>query len=173
VNNPYQDERLAGLLWRAARASTRYYQAQLAELDLTTRQAAAILALVESPGVTLGALADSLRADQATASAVVDRLLAAELVKRDTDPVDRRRAQLYPTDKALRIAEDVDGARRRTESMIEEALGQSTARKLKKVLSALSEQLEREAPATHWRPGPDLDHPPRRRGRRRFLETNA
>jgi len=145
VNNSYQDERLAALLWRAARASTRYYQAHLAELDLTTRQAAAILALVEAPGVTLGALADSLRADQATASAVVDRLLAADLVKRETDPADRRRARLHPTDKALQIAERLDVARRGTEAMIEEALGQATARKLKKVLARLSEQLEREA----------------------------
>lgn len=145
VNNSSVDERLAALLWRAARASTRYYQAQLAELDLTTRQAAAVLALVEAPGVTLGSLAEALRADQATASAVVDRLLAAELVKRETDPADRRRAKLYPTDRALQIAERLAGARHRTEEMIAEALGANTARKLKKVLAVLSEQLEREA----------------------------
>ncbi|HXH20970.1 MAG TPA: MarR family transcriptional regulator [Dehalococcoidia bacterium] len=144
ADNVNQDERLAALLWRAARASTRYYQAQLAELDLTTRQAAAILALVEAPGVTLGALAEALRADQATASAVVDRLLAADLVKRETDPVDRRRARLYPTDRALQIAERLDGARRRTEVMLEEILGPATARKLRKVLHRLSEELERE-----------------------------
>lgn len=145
MNNPSSDERLAALLWRAARASTRYYQAHLAELDLTTRQAAAVLALVDTPGVTLGRLADSLRADQATASAVVDRLLAADLVKRETDPADRRRARLYPTQKALQIAERLAEARRRTEEMIEEALGPATARKVKKVLTHLSEQLEREA----------------------------
>lgn len=143
MNNPSADERLAALLWRAARASTRYYQAQLTELDLTTRQAAAILALVEVPGVTLGSLAEALRADQATASSVVDRLLAAELVSRETDPADRRRARLYPTGKALRIAERLEGARRRTEAMLEEILGAPTAKKLRKVLGRLSEELER------------------------------
>ncbi len=143
MNNPSADERLAALLWRAARASTRYYQAQLTELDLTTRQAAAILALVEAPGVTLGSLAEALRADQATASSVVDRLLAAELVSRETDPADRRRARLYPTGKALRIAERLEGARRRTEAMLEEILGAPTAKKLRKVLGRLSEELER------------------------------
>ncbi len=145
MNNPSSQERLAALLWRAARASTRYYQAQLTEWDLTTRQASAILALVEAPGVTLGSLAEALRADQATASSVVDRLLAAELVKRETDPADRRRARLYPTDKALRIAENVARARHRTEEMLEAALGATTAHKLKKVLTELSERLEREA----------------------------
>jgi DNA-binding MarR family transcriptional regulator len=143
ADNPNQDERLVALLWRAARASTRYYQAQLAELELTTRQAAALLSLVETPGVTLGTLAESLRADQATASAVVDRLLAADLVKRETDPADRRRARLYPTNKALQIAERLDDARRRTEVMLEDILGPQMARKLRKVLERLSEELEK------------------------------
>jgi DNA-binding MarR family transcriptional regulator len=103
---------------------------------------------VERPGVTLGTLAESLRSDQPTASAVVDRLLAADLVRRETDPDDRRRARLYATDKALRIAERVAEARRRTDQMIEAALGPSTSRKLTKVLLELSEKLEREALAT-------------------------
>lgn len=145
MNDTTSEERLVALLWRAARASTRFYQSRLAELDLTPRQAAAILALVDNPGVTLGALAETLRADQPTASAVVDRLLAADLVRRETDPADRRRARLYPTDRALRIAEKLESARRETELLIERALGPATARKLKKVLHALSEQLEREA----------------------------
>jgi DNA-binding MarR family transcriptional regulator len=143
VDNTSQDQRLTALLWRAARASTRYYQAQLAELDLTTRQAAALLSLVETPGVTLGTLAESLRADPPTASAVVDRLLAADLVKRETDPADRRRARLYPTDKAMQIAERLDDARRRTEVMLEDILGPQMARKLRKVLERLSDELER------------------------------
>ena len=122
-DNTGDGERLSALLWRAARASTRFYQAQLTDFDLTPRQATAILSLVETPGVTLGTLAEALRADQATASAVVDRLLAAELVKRETDPADRRRARLYATEKALMIAEQVAEARRRTDDMIEDVLG--------------------------------------------------
>jgi DNA-binding MarR family transcriptional regulator len=136
---------LTALLWRAARASTRFYQSQLTDFDITPRQATAILALVDNPGVTLGALADALRSDQATASAVVDRLLAAELVKRETDPADRRRARLYATDKAMRIAERVAEARRRTDEMLEATLGAQTAQKLKRVLTRMSEQLERAA----------------------------
>lgn len=135
---------MTALLWRAARASRRLYQSRLGELELTTRQAAALLSLVENPGVTLGGLAEGLRSDQPTASAVVDRLLAAELVTRETDPEDRRRAKLYPTDKALQIAERIADARRETEEVIERILGERTARKLHKVLLQLSEAMERE-----------------------------
>lgn len=138
-------ERLTALLWRAARAATRLYQSRLGELELTTRQAAALLALVENPGVTLGALAETLRSDQPTASAVVDRLLAADLVKRETDPDDRRRARLYPTDRALQMAERIAEARRETEATIERVLGERTARKLHKALPVLCERLEQEA----------------------------
>lgn len=138
-------ERLTSLLWRAARAATRLYQSRLGELELTTRQAAALLALVENPGVTLGALAETLRSDQPTASAVVDRLLAADLVKRETDPDDRRRARLYPTDRALQMAERIAEARRETEATIERVLGEHTARKLHKALPVLCERLEQEA----------------------------
>lgn len=145
VDEPSREERLSALLWRAARASTRFYQSLLTDVDVTPRQASAMLALVDTPGVTLGALAEALRADQATASAVVDRLLAAGLVKRETDPADRRRARLYPTEKAMRIAAQVAEARRRTDELIEAVLGPQNARKLKKVLVLLSEQLEREA----------------------------
>jgi DNA-binding MarR family transcriptional regulator len=145
MTNSHEDQRLAALLWRAARASTRFYRAQLSELDLRPRQAAAILALVETPGVTLTRLSEAIHADQATASAVVDRLLVAELVKRETDPADRRRARLYPTEKALMIAERLADARHRTEQMIEEALGAADSRKLRRVLVELSRRLEDEA----------------------------
>jgi DNA-binding MarR family transcriptional regulator len=144
-DSPADGERLSALLWRAARASTRFYQAQLTEFDLTPRQATAILSLIETPGVTLGTLAEALRADQATASAVVDRLLAAELVRRETDPADRRRARLYATKKALLIAEQVAEARRRTDDLIEDVLGRQASKELKKVLTRLSERLEQNA----------------------------
>jgi DNA-binding MarR family transcriptional regulator len=144
VDEPTQ-QRLSSLIWRAARASSRLYRSRLAELDLTNRQAAAILALVEKPAITLGSLADALGADQATTSAVVDRLLGADLVRRETDPADRRRAKLYPTDRALQLAERLESARRATEVLIEEALSAHGTLRLRKLLLQLSNQLERQA----------------------------
>jgi DNA-binding MarR family transcriptional regulator len=173
VSNSKPPERLTSLLWRAARASTRLYQSRLGELGLTTRQAAALLSLVEKPGVALGSLADELRSDQPTASAVVDRLIAADLVRRETDPVDRRRARLYPTDKALQIAENLADARRRTEALLEDILGEANARKLARVLLRLSEQMELEAlaanPAQAGLAGSGGDPGLRGRGRRHGL----
>lgn len=111
-------------------------------MELTHRQAAAILALVEKPGATLSSLAETLGADQATASALVDRLLAGGLVSRETDPADRRRAMLHPTEKALHLAEGLAGARRASEDRIRAVLGAANSDKLAGLLSRLIDGLE-------------------------------
>ena len=128
---------LSRLLWRASRSATRVNRSRVKELDLTPRQAAAILALVEHPGATLTSLAAALHADQATASALVDRLLAADLVRRETDPVDRRRAMLQPTEKALRLAHGLAEARSASEQRIRAVLGSAGSDRLADLLSRL------------------------------------
>ena len=129
------------LLRRAARSANRVYRSRLAELDLTHRQAAALLELVEAPGMSLGALAETLGADQPTASALVDRLLAAGLVQRETDPTDRRRARLHPAGAAWAIAEKVAAARRESEDLIRRALGPEDSDELARILSRLTAAL--------------------------------
>ena len=125
------------LLRRAARSANRIYRSRVAELELTYRQAGAILALVETPGMSLGSLAEALGADQPTASALVDRLLAADFVRRETDPSDRRRARLEPTEGAMRLAEGLAAARRESEELIQRALSPEETEDLVRILSRL------------------------------------
>ena len=132
---------LGRLLRRAARAATKVYRRGVREMGLTTRQAAAILALVEAPGKSLSDLAETLGADQATASALVDRLLAASLVKRETDPDDRRRASLLPTEQALELATSLARSRFASEQQIRAVLGEDSET-LAHILSRLIDGLE-------------------------------
>jgi DNA-binding MarR family transcriptional regulator len=133
---------LGRLLRRASRAATKVYRSRVKELELTHRQAAAVLALVEQPGATLSNLADAVGADQATASALIDRLLAADLVRRETNPADRRRAMLYPTEKALQLAQALAGARLASEDRIRAVLGNAGSDRLAKLLVRLVNGLE-------------------------------
>ena len=144
-SSPSPPDRLSGLLWRAARASSRLYRSRLAEMDLTSRQGTALLALEETPGQSLGALAEALGADQATTSALIDSLLAADLVRRETDPLDRRRARLFPTAKALQMAEKLEAARRANEDLLEETLEPKDAERLRRLLLRVVQDLERQA----------------------------
>ena len=128
---------LARLLGRASRAATRVYRERAQDLGLAPRQAAALLAIVEQPGQTLSSLADQLNADQPTASAIVDRLLSAELVRRETDPIDRRRAMLLPTEKALKLAKGLRLARHASEDQVRSFLGPEDSAELIRLLSRL------------------------------------
>jgi DNA-binding MarR family transcriptional regulator len=145
VDSSTRSVEFSRLLWRATRSATRVYRQRVAELELTERQASAILTFVRTPGITLGKLADTLGADQATASALVDRLLAAQLVRRETHAEDRRRASLHPTDKALRLAKGLEAARQDAEAQIWGALGQADAEQLIRILSRLIESLGQPA----------------------------
>lgn len=136
---------LGRLLRRAARAANQVYRRRVMELQLTPRQAAAILALVESPGLTLSALADALGADQATASGLVDRLVAAGLTQRQTDLADRRRVMLLPTEKAQQLAEGLISARHAAEDRIRAVLGPRRAAELARLLELLVEGLRHQA----------------------------
>lgn len=146
-NHSQPDAELSRLLRRAARSAAQVYRSRVSELDLTARQAAAILALVEEPGATLSRLAETLGADQATASALVDRLLAADLVTRETDPSDRRRAMLHPTAKALSLAKAIAEARQVVEESIRNVLGAGDSAQLADLLTRLADGLERRREA--------------------------
>src|SRR5688500_378799 len=82
------------LISRAARTTTRYFGDRASEVDLSIVQAQALLVLTEQPGLNLGLLARALSKDQASTSIVIDRMMTLGLVRRETDPDDRRRALL-------------------------------------------------------------------------------
>jgi DNA-binding MarR family transcriptional regulator len=131
------------LLWKAGRTVSRHYRARVAQMDLTAGQSTALLFLAESPGATLGGLAQGLGTDLATTSTMVDRLMSADLVRRETDRADRRRALLYPTEKALALTGQLETARRETAVYLRDLLGEERARVLADLLQQLIAQVEK------------------------------
>ena len=125
---------------------TRVYRGRVAEMELTERQASAILTVVKTPAITLGQLAETMGADQATVSALIDRLLAADLIRRETHADDRRRASLQPTEKALRLAEGLASARRDSEDLIWATLGKEDCEQLVRILRRLIDSLSESKP---------------------------
>lgn len=128
---------LRALLRAASRVASRHHRAQLAQFELTASQATALLFLNERQGSTLRELADALSADLAMASALVDRLMSMELIRRETDPVDRRRARLLLSEKATSLLAPLAAATRETNEMLVQALGESKAAELASLLRVL------------------------------------
>ena len=141
-----EHEDLRSLLRQASRLAGRHYRARLAQYELSASQASALLFLNERLGSTLRELAEALSADLATASALVDRLMSQELIRRETDPADRRRARLLLTEKAQGLLAPVTEATREANAMLTQALGAGRAAELATILRELLQGLA-EGPA--------------------------
>jgi DNA-binding MarR family transcriptional regulator len=130
------------LFSRAHRSTTRYFQDRAAEQDLSIVQAQALMVVDSHPGINVGTLAASLSKDQASTSIVVDKLMGLGLLTRETDPGDRRRAQLYLTPQAKPIVQHIESARDDINRLVFDALGRERALALEALLGDLLEAIE-------------------------------
>lgn len=102
-------------LSRAMRKVQRYYESNLASLEITPVQFYVLSALWEMNGVKFKELAQKLSMDGATLTGILDRLERQGFVKRESDPQDRRSLLVFLAEKALRhraefnrLAENLD-----------------------------------------------------------------
>jgi DNA-binding MarR family transcriptional regulator len=127
-----QDARL--LLSRAARTATRYFQERAAEVELSVVQGQALMELDTHPGITVGALSAALSKDQASTSILIDKMMTLGLVRRETDPADRRRARLYASKQAEPIVRHLEQARDDINRLVLDALGRERSGALMSLL---------------------------------------
>jgi DNA-binding MarR family transcriptional regulator len=142
-----QDFRL--LLSRASRTTSRYFSDRAAELDLSVVQAQALIALDADPGMNVGALAAALSKDQASTSILIDKLMTLGLVLRETDPSDRRRANIYVTAQAKPLVSQLETARDDINRLIIDALGRDDSRSLEGLLQQLLDAIEGSEAGRH------------------------
>jgi len=122
------------LISRAARTTTRYFGDRASEVDLSIVQAQALLVLTEQPGLNLGLLARALSKDQASTSIVIDRMMTLGLVRRETDPDDRRRALLYTTTQAQPLVDHMQRVRDDINRLVLDAIGVEKSEALENLL---------------------------------------
>ncbi len=130
------------VLSRSARTVTRYFGDRAAEMDLSIAQAQALLILDANPGMNLGSLARSLSKDQASTSIMIDKMMTLGLVRRDTDPDDRRRALLYIAAQAESHVERLKCVRQDINRLVIDALGPERSQTLETLLEQLLDAIE-------------------------------
>lgn len=87
-------------LSRAMRKVQRYYEMNLAPLEITTAQFYVLGSLWEREGIKFKELASKLSMDGATLTGILDRLEQQRFVKREDDPEDRRSVLIFLGEKA-------------------------------------------------------------------------
>ncbi|MCW2669002.1 MAG: MarR family transcriptional regulator [Frankiales bacterium] len=122
------DDALRPVLLLAARASAKATQ------RVSTSQLQALLVLQERGPMNLTSLAQELGAIPSSATRLCDRLVAADLITRETGAADRREVFLQLTTSGRRIVRQVRELRREG---LREALEHSTSRERRELLSGL------------------------------------
>ena len=108
-------EKLSDILFynidKAIRSYRAYAQKQLKAngYNITIDQWLVIKAILENPGVSQQELAGMVFKDTASVTRIIELLVKAGYMTRDTDPEDRRRTILKVNEKGIEIIEDVQG----------------------------------------------------------------
>ncbi|HWA41901.1 MAG TPA: MarR family transcriptional regulator [Hypericibacter adhaerens] len=104
----YNPERSFGfLLYDAARLLRRDFDRRARSLGLTRAQWSVLAHLKRNEGLRQAAVADTLELEPITLVRLLDRLEAAGWVERRPDPTDRRARQLFLTEKARPVLDQL------------------------------------------------------------------
>lgn len=100
------------LIRRAHQASIALFTQEMAAFDVTAVQFAILQTLLDSPGADQITVAQRVALDAATSGSVIGRLEARGWLRREADPVDKRRKLLWLTaagrKAALRMKKPVE-----------------------------------------------------------------
>ncbi len=133
------DNQLCFALYAATHAITRSYRGKLGELGLTYPQYLVLLALMERPMMTSGALARALKLDAGTLTPLLKRLAAAGLVARERRAQDERVVEITLTQAGRALHDDL--LRTREQVICRTALSGGELSTLRGALQALTESL--------------------------------
>ena len=125
------------LIRRAHQLSVAIFAEQTAAFDITAVQFAMLNALIEEPGTDQITLAGKVAFDAATSGAVIARLEAKGLLRRDADPKDKRRKLLTATEEGEKIVVAMKAAVADVQVDIMQPLTKLEARQLTTLLAKL------------------------------------
>ena len=98
------------LIRRAQQIAVAEFARETAEHEVTPVQFAFMNAMMETPGVDQITLANRVAFDAATSGSVIGRLEAKGWVRREADPLDRRRKLLFITPEGARAVQAMTSA---------------------------------------------------------------
>lgn len=129
------------VLWAVAHGLESASKRMHAELGITGPQRLVLRIIGHHDRISAGALAEIMHIHPSSLTGMLQRLEQAELIRRESDPFDRRRALLELTRRGMRLNDQREGT---IEAMIDDALGQLSQERIataKAVLGAIARAL--------------------------------
>lgn len=130
------------LLWAVTHGLESASKRMHAELGVTGPQRLVLRIVGHHGRISAGALAEVLHIHPSSLTGMLQRLEQAELIRRESDPFDRRRALLALTRRGMRLNDERSGT---VEESVESALSKMSKERLagaKAVLKAIAASLE-------------------------------
>ena len=128
-----------------ARLTRRDFDARARDIGVTRPQWQMLVMLRRCEGINQGRMADLLEVEPITLCRMVDRLQEAELVERRPDPADRRAWQLYLTDKARALQEQLLPLGEQTSSSALEGISEAEQDIMINILERMRQNLSRKS----------------------------
>ncbi len=133
------DRRLFLLTEIAARRLNRAADLRLkTEAGVSAAQAAVMFLLLRRGERRMGAISEVLSLNPPAVTGLVDRMVKARLVKKKTDPADRRSAVVALTDSGRDAAERADAILKDMNAALEDTLGEDAADALHDALTHIA-----------------------------------
>ena len=137
------DEQLCFALYAATNAITRNYRSLLGDFGLTYPQYLVVLTLMETPSMTSGDLARTLKLDAGTLTPMLKRLAAAGLIVRTRRRNDERVIDNCLTDAGLALRDNM--IRAQVSVRTRTGLSEEMLASLRTTLHGLTETLSHDA----------------------------
>ncbi len=131
------DRSALALITAVERRLTAAVAADLEQQGVTVDQWRVLNGLSDREGRSMSELASLAVLPAPTLTKVVDRLVAANLVHRRSDPYDRRRVLVLLTPRGRAVRSRLDQLVQRHEASLEEVLGRSGLARLTELLTTL------------------------------------
>jgi DNA-binding MarR family transcriptional regulator len=135
-------ERCENSFYRVA-ALTKAHDSEWLALDIGMGQLKAMMVLVKHRQLTVGGIARALSISEPSASLLVDKLVGRGLVVRETDPADRRRTLVLPSEEGDQLVERLRRSRREHLIGWLEQMDEGDLAALAQGLGALADVIER------------------------------
>ncbi|MFW2852397.1 MarR family winged helix-turn-helix transcriptional regulator [Sphingomonas sp. TX0543] len=129
------------LLSDTSRLLRRRFDERARTLGATRTQWKALLGISRQEGINQGGLADILEVEPITLCRLIDRLEESGLVERRRDPNDRRAWQLFLTDKAHPVLDELRGRGAELTAQALRGIPEETIAQLSEVLNRIRENL--------------------------------
>lgn len=131
------------LIVKLGNAVTYYRNLKMQNIDLTSVQSDAIIAMLRNPGITASQLKDQLQLSQSTIAGIIARLDSKGLIKKTVNSQDARKVILNLTEQGLQLEDRLKEIALETQQSLVEGMTETEQAEFSRLLQIALDNMNR------------------------------